>query len=62
MNKSLKLTMNPKLHAALVQKADQRAMTAQEYIYELIRNKVFAKNNAGRPEKKEFIDMFSRKR
>lgn len=67
-NKKINLTVNPVLYDAMMKKAAERAMSAQEYILDSVRDKVFApppkKSNAGRPRKNDdaFLDMFSRKR
>ena len=67
-NKKLLLTLSPKFSDALIQKADERMMTAQEYIYETLRARLFVppakKSRAGRPKKVDdpFIEMFSRAR
>lgn len=67
-NKKINLTVNPQLYSALMKKAAERAMSAQEYILDSVRDRVFAppakKSNAGRPKSSDdkFLDMFSRKR
>ncbi|RJQ19054.1 hypothetical protein C4580_05750 [Candidatus Woesearchaeota archaeon] len=67
-NKQLKLTINPKLLDAIIQKSDERAQSPQEYIIETVRSRVFAppqpKSKAGRPKKVDdkFIQYFTRDR
>lgn len=67
-NKKINLTINPVLYDVLMKKAGERAMSAQEYILDSVRDRVFApppkKSNAGRPRKSDdpYLDMFSRKR
>lgn len=68
MSKKITLTLNPKFHAILIQKADERAQSVQEYINETLRDRVFApptpKSKAGRPKKVDdaFIEHFTRSR
>ncbi len=67
-NKKINLTVNPALYDALMKKAAERAMSAQEYILDSVRDRVFAppakKSNAGRPKKSGdlYTDMFTRSR
>ena len=67
-NKKVTLTLNPKLHALLAQKANEKLMSVQEYIYDALRNKLFTpplkKTGAGRPRKSDdpYLDYFSRNR
>ncbi|RJQ21712.1 hypothetical protein C4580_02030 [Candidatus Woesearchaeota archaeon] len=67
-NKKVLLTLAPELHERITQKARERAQTIQEYIYETLRQRVFAppqpKSKAGRPKKVDdkFIQYFTRDR
>lgn len=67
-NKKINLTVNPALYDAMMKKANERAMSAQEYILDSVRDRVFAppvkKSHAGRPKKVDdkFLQYFTRDR